>query len=325
MSLDTFNVVRPNQALGTGDPLALAIAEYTGLVEGTINRRSVLSDWIPARVLKGTTTAQNYAITRVGIQAVVPGVTPDGTGASINKNSVTVDTHILARSIIPALDAFQTAFDVRHELAKEQGKEIAKFRDQAFFIQAAKAAAASGSSFGAVDGFTGGTTVTLTGSPSDPAAVEAAIVEALEEMSNKDVDLVDEDGLIVLRNDLFYALLQSEHVINGQYVTANGTKVENGYVFKSYGVPVVKSNNLPQGVITGHRLSNARNSNAYDGDFSNLGGVLMTPSALLAAATIPVRSVAFYDEISKSHYVDTETAFGVAANRNEYAARILLP
>lgn len=325
MSLDNFQVVRPNLPAGGSDPLGLIIEQYTGLVEGTIQRNSVLSKWIPMRTLKGTATAQNYAVGGATLKAIVPGETPDGDTSTFNKNTVTVDTHILARHYIPELDTFQTQFDERAELAREQGEKVSKFLDQAFLIQAAKAAASATSSYGAVTGFTGGSTATLTGAETDPAVVEAALLDLYKQMALKDVDVSSGDFLTVVTPALFYALLESERVINVNYVTSKGTKVENGFVFKSFGVPVVASNNLPTTNITSHLLSNSRNGNAYNGDFTKLRGVLLSPRALMAASTIPVRGDVWYDKLSKTWTVDTDLAFGVAPNRNEFAGRIVAP
>src|SRR3546814_4211799 len=61
-----------------------------------------------------------------------------------------------------------------------------------------------------------------------------------------------------------------------------GTKQE-GFIFKAFGVPVVRSNNFPAGQnITNHLLSNTRNGNAYNGDFTNVVAAAFSPRALLA-------------------------------------------
>lgn len=323
MSLDTFNVTRPGLPFGGTDPHGLMIEQYTGIVEGTIARESKLAKWIPMRTLKGTSTAQSYGVSGAELQAIVPGQTPDGTGTDFNKATVTVDTHILARNYLPELDVFQTEYDARAEIGREQGEIMARFMDQAFLIQAAKAAALTVSPYGAMDSFKGGSTATLTGDATDPAVVEAALLNLYKQMAQKDVNVSAGNFLAVVDADIFFALLESERIINANYITSKGTKVENGWVLKSFGVPVEHSENLPKGVVSGHKLSNARNSNAYDGDFTGLKGVILSPRALMAASTIPVRSDVFFDKVSKSWIVDTDTAFGIAANRAEFAGRIV--
>ena len=327
MSLDAFNVVRPLQknqlSGGTGDVLELAIEEFTGEVEQVLARRSVLEGWLNIRPVKGTTTLTNYSVGDAGLQVLQPGVTPDGQDADFSKASVTIDTVILARHVLPLLDVFQTSFDARKELALAQGQRIAKFRDEAFFIQAIKAALLSASPYGS-SGHQGGTTETIASADrADPAAIYAALAGLFAQMEEKDVDPSQDDIVLVLRPTDFYALMQAEQIINGQYVTAAGTK-QDGFIFKAFGVPVIRSNNFPAGKnITNHELSNTRNSNAYNGDFTDVVAAAFSPRALLAGETISLTSEVFYDQVSKSHYVDSFLSFGATPNRPEFSGVIL--
>lgn len=327
MALNAFTPTFPNQALGTGDTLALAIEEYTGVVEGTIARKSKAAPFVSVRPVRGTSTITNEGIGESTLQVVVPGVTPDGTVNKQNKISLTVDTLVLARSAFPLLDVFQQKYDVRAEVGVEHGKKIAKFYDNAFFIQAAKAAALSASAYGAVGGHLGGTTKTLAaaGDATDPAALYAAFSDLFAQMEEKDVDPGTDDVMIALRPAAFYALMDAEQIVNGTYITSRGTVMENVKMLKAYGCPVVSSNNVPNTNITAHELSNTRNSNAYNGDFSKLVAVAFSPNALLAGETISLTTNVWYDESSLSHFVDAYLAFGVTPNRAEYAGRVILP
>lgn len=328
---DVFNVTRPNLNVGGSDPLELAIEEFLGMVEGTINRRSLTRGWIPMRPVKGTTTIRTDAIGESTLQKIVPGATPDGTTNDFGKNTLTVDTVILARAVLPILDVFQTSYDKRKEIAMEHGKKIAKFLDQAMFIQALKAALMTTSTFYAnateVGGHSGGSieTLALAGDATDPAKLYAAIANMMVKLENKDVDPQNDDLVIVAKPATYYALLQAEQLINSDYVTAEGNKV-NGMVLKTYGVPVWRSNNYPAGSnISGHLLSNAGNSNAYDGDFSKAVLSAFSPRALLAGETIPLTPEVFYDNVTKHWFVDAHLSFGVTPNRTEMASAIYIP
>ena len=328
---DIFNVTRPNLNVGGTDPLELAIEEFLGMVEGTIQRRSLTKAWVPVRPVRGTTTIRNDAIGESTLQALVPGATPDGTVNKFGKNNLTIDTVILARAVLPILDVFQTSYDKRKEIASEHGKRIAKFLDQAMFIQAIKASQQTESSFYAnateVDGHSGGSieTLALAGDATDPAKLYAALANLLVKMENKDIDPQMDDLVIVAKPATFYALLQAEQLINTEYVTAEGNRVQ-GMVLKAYGIPVWRSNNYPAGAtISSHLLSNAGNGNAYDGDFTKAVATVFSPRALLAGETIPLTPEVFYDNRSKHWFVDAHTAFGVTPNRAEFAGSILIP
>lgn len=312
----------------TQEKLALVIEEFTGLVEGTIERRSILDPHIPVRSVRGTATFTNYAIGGATIQKVTPGTALDGVKSDFSRNNVTVDTVMATREFLPLLDVFQTQFDVRSEIATEQGKEISKFRDNAYLIQAIRAGLATNSSFyGGTSpanpkGHAGGYVKTL-GSALDEniaAKVVAGLDDIFVAMALKDVDIQNDDLMIVCRPQLYYTLLQSEQLINANYITAAGNAVNNGWVLKTRGVPVYMSNNLPTTNITSHALSNANNSNAYNVDATKVQAVVFSPRAIMAGETIPVQSDIFYDKLLKSWVVDSHLSFAVGVNRAEYAA-----
>lgn len=331
MSLDTFTVVRPNAQLGDeSDPLALVIEEFAGIVEGTIQRRSATEGWLPVRKVTGTATVTKDAIGESTLGVVVPGTTPDGTKNQFSKNSVTVDTLVYARSTLPLLDSFQTKYDVRKEIGTEHGKKIAKFKDTAFLVQGIKAALQTTSSYGALPGHDGGTQTVLdaVGDAADPARLYSAFSRLFAEMEEKDVDPINDDLVIFVRPTVFYALLEAEQVINGKYLTSDGTSVE-GHIFKAWGVPVMSTANLPNGVIatnddSGNSVGRLM-GNGYAGDFSNVVALACAPRAILAGETISLTSDVFYDKLSKSWYVDAHLAFAATPDRSEYAGVILTP
>lgn len=327
MALPTFTPTYPNQALGTGDTLALAIEQFTGIVEGTIERKSKAAPFVDVKPVRGTSTITNEGIGESTLQAVTPGAEPDSTINEANRINLTVDTLILARTAIPLLDKFQKHYDFQAEVGREHGKKIAKFYDNAFFIQAAKAAALGASAYGALDGHAGGTTVTLAaaGDATDPAALLSALNNLFALMEEKDVDPGTDDVMVALRPSSFYVLLDAEQIINGEYITSKGTKVEGVKMLKALGVPVVSSNNVPNTNITAHLLSNSRNSNAYNGDFTKLVAVAFAPNALLAGETIALTPDVWFNKERKAWYIDAYLAFGVTPNRAEYAGRVVKP
>lgn len=333
MSLDNFTVHRPNAQNQGADPRALAIEQYAGIVEGTIKRRSALEGHVAMRSVRGTDTLTNYAVGESTLQKITPGVTPDGTKSDASKTSVRVDTVILARQTLPVLDVFQTVYDARKQIGLEHGKKIAKFRDQTFFIQGAKASVETESAYyagsaGKPAGHFGGSTevLALAADAQDPAKLVAALGRLIAKMELKDVDPKNDGVLLAVKPDVFNVLSQAEQIINGEYITSEGNSLQNTAMLKYRGIPVVSSNNYVAGqTITGHLLSNASNSNAYDGDFSKHVALLVSPEVFLAGETIPLTSTVFWDEVSKSWYVDSHLSFAVSQNRREYAASILIP
>lgn len=329
MSLDTFNVVRPSQKQGTGDPLALIIEEFGGMVEGTLQRRSVTAGMIKVKQVKGTATVSNYAIGDSDLQVIVPGVTPNGTQSQFSKNSITVDRTLLARATLPMLDVFQTQYDARREIANEQGKKIAKFKDQAFLIQAVKTAQLTVNPYGTLPGHAAGTVVTLTAAAdaTDPAKLYTAFGSLFAQMMEKDVDPTGDDVWVFVRPATFYALQEAEQVINGEYITSEGTNIKS-HIFAAWGVPVVPTPNLPnwnENTTDRPKGIAALMGSAYVGDFTKVVAVAFSSRALLAGSTIELDSKIFFDDVSKHWYVDSWLAFATAPNRAEFAGVILAP
>lgn len=325
---DTFTIVRPGQVGATGAIDATHIEEYTGVVEGTIQRKSALQGRIPIRTVKGTSVITNFAVGESTLQKVTPGAAPDGTVNKFGKNTLTIDTLILARSVFPLLETFQTSYDARKEVGMEHGKKIAKFYDQSFFIQAIKTGLLAATKFsGSPDGHSGASQSTFAGASDylDPAKLYAQIIDLFTKMRQKDVDPQTDDVILAVKPAEFATLIQNELLIDSNYKTAEGTAIQ-GYVLKALGVPVVQSNNLPaMETITGHLLSNSDNSNAYDGDFTKVVAVAFAPRALLAGATIPLTTGVFWDDVYKHWYVDAWLSYGVGPNRAEFAGVLLNP
>lgn len=330
--ITTPGIVRPNQQNSTGAIDALTIEEFTGIVQGTIERKSAISPFIKPRPVRGTNTITNYAVGETQLTTLKPGEAPDSTPVDFSKISVVVDTVPMARNVIPMLEDFQNNFGARQKVAMEHGKTISKLVDQSYMIQGIKAAlldnsAYSGGTAGKPAGFKGGNKITLAAAAdvNDPAKLLKSFADLMVKFEQKDVVPQAEDIIIVLRPATFYTMLQAEQIINGEYKTAEGTSVTGVPIFKSWGVPVVSSNNLPNSVITGHPLSTTGNGNAYDGDFSKIVALAMSPQALLAGETIPLTSDVWFDKLTKQNFIDSWLAFAATPDRAEYAGVVLTP
>lgn len=329
-----YNYTLPNQENQTGDDRALVIEQYTGIVEGTIERDSIMQNIVPVRTVRGTDTFTNRGVGKSTLQKIARGVTPQATSTDFGRNAVTVDTTVIAREQFAMLDVFLTNIDVRQEVGREQGKEISKFWDQTFAIQALKASLLTESTFkgagasGKPAGHFGGSQHVL-GSAldlSDPALLYEGLGELLLKMKKKDVNPKMDDVILILRPDEFFTLGQSELLVNQNYITSNGSEIVGASMLKAYGIPVFEHNSIPLlEAVTGHLYSNTANGNAYDGDFSKCAALAMSPRSIMAGAAIPLTTAVFWDEKDKTHYVDSYLSFAVGPNRAEYAAVLQIP
>lgn len=298
------------------------------MVQGTLERMSVCAPRIPVRPVRGTSTITNFAVGKSTIQKITPGSPIDGTVSKFGKTSMTIDTTIIARAVLPLLETFQTSYDARAEIAGEHGKELAKQFDQAFFIQAVKAGLLTANKFGlTAAGHDGGSQVTFTGASDhlDPALLYAKIVDLLTALRLKDVDPINDGVILAVSPTEFATLSMNELLINSNFITSAGVSIES-QVLKAHGVHVVQSNNFVGGSnISGNLLSNADNSNAYDGDFTKVVVSAFAPKALLAGETIPLTSEVFFDKLTKQWFVDSWRAYGVAPSVAAFAGVINKP
>ena len=311
----TYTPVRSNQALATGDDRALAIEEFNGMVESVLQTESQMDGWIEVQTAEGTDEITKKAIGSGSIQTVTIGVTPDGVPLELNKISVKIEKHLLYRHILGALDIFQTDFDVRSKIAQDGGRVHAEFFDEAIYIQAIKAARTTTNPYG-ITGFQPGSVETLAavGDEQDPALLYAAICNLNAKMQGKRADLARNKGMIVVGPNEFNTLFQNELLINSNYVTAQGNKVEGGAVLKALGIPVVQSVLLPDSVVTGHPLGTS-----YDGDYSKVKVLMFAPKAVFAAQNFGIRSDSWYEKKDLAWYVDCDRAFGATPDRVEFA------
>lgn len=328
MSLDVFAVSRPGQLDGTGVFNALHIEQAQTEVENTMKRVSKLRGWIKPTPLRGTSVLQAYATGQATMQRVTPGTTPNGAIQKHGRTSVTVDTRVHCRNYIDKLDLVQNPFDALMAFSKEHGNRVSKFYDEHILIQAVKAAQSTTNRYGltGASGQTGGTQVTFAAAADaqDPGRLYQALLQMITGMQEKDVDPHANGTMFVMRPREWALIQQDDRVIDSAYITSEGNSV-NAQVLKGWGIPIICSNDLPNTNITGSLLSNAANTNAYDGDFTKVVALAFTPKALLFAEAIPLTTEVQPDMISKSTIIDTEMAFGLSPNRADHAAVLLLP
>ena len=326
----TGDLTRSGHRLGndTGEVNPLHIEEYGGEVESQFVKASFMRQYVNIKPVRGTDTVTNDRIGKTSLQKVSPGVRPTAGTAEFDNISVKVDTIVLARNNVALLDDFQSHYSVRAELGKDHGKEIGKFFDEAFIIQAIKAALiVIGTGAGetpAPDGFKSGSRVELAaaGDELDPDKLQRGIEDVCQTIEEKDVDL--DGGVILVRPAQYYALLRNDKLISTEYSLGNGNYA-HGMVLRSNGLPIVKTNRIPSAAISNHYLSNAGNNNAYDisGEETDAVAVVMLPKALLAGETIPLTSKVYYHDVELQWFIDSYLAFAVTPNRAEHAGVLL--
>lgn len=300
----------------------LLLDEYGGEVESQFAKSSMMREFVRVRPVKGTDTIVNNRVGRTQIQALVPGVRPDATATNFGKVALTVDTVILARDNRSMLNELQTHFDARMELAQDHGKELGKFFDQAFIIQAIK-----GSRQAAPSGLNGaigaGKAIELlaAGDELDPDKVAGAIEDIIVQMEEEDIPV--EELVVFVRPATYKVLKDNDKLLSRDFAAGNGDYAK-GVIYEIMGARIVKTARIPTGAITGHRLSNANNGNAYDltAEEADAIAVILHPKSLLAGETIPLTSDIWFNREEKQWFIDSFLAFGVTVSRPDVCGTV---
>lgn len=305
----------------------LLLEQYGGEVESQFKKTSIMRQYARVRPVRGTDTITNNRVGRTTLQALTPGVRPEGTSTPFGKVSLTVDTVVLARDNRSMLNELQTHFDARMELAQDHGKEIGFFFDEAFIIMGIKGAGMSAPDLGGSseqNSIGAGKSVTLTsaGDESDPDKLYRAIADIIVAMEEDEIPV--EELVVFVRPTEFDVLMDNDKLIRSEFSADNGDYAK-GIIWSIKGARIVKTARIPKAAITGHKLSNARNGNAYDvsATEAKCAAVILHPKSLLAGETIPLTSDIWFNREEKQWFIDSFLAFGVTVNRPDVCGRVL--
>lgn len=291
------------------------IEQYGGAVDSQFAKASIMRKFASVMPVLGTDTKIVRRVGRTDLQAVTPGVRPAANKTNFGRTSVTVDTLILARDNRSQLNEFQTDFNVRAELGRDHGKELGKFFDEAFIIQAIKGAnQAAPSGLNNAIGAGKKAQLAQAGDENDPDLMYNKIAEVLVDMEEEDIDI--SEMVVLVRPTIHEVLLQNDKLVNTQFSEGN-SNYALGKVKTIKGAPIVSTARIPQAAISGHKLSNAENANAYDltATEAKVAAVIMHPWSLLAGETIGLQSDVFFDKVERQWFIDSFMAFGVSVRR----------
>lgn len=290
------------------------VEQFTGMVEKQFAKTSIMREYANVRAVKNTDTLINRRLGKTSLTKVTAGVRPDATATTHGRVAVTVDTIILARDNQDLLNDFQSDFAVRAELGEDQGKELGKFFDEAFIIQGIKGSLQSAPT--EVDSIGAGKNVELAAAndEADADKLEDAIAGLLVDMQEEDIDT--DECVIFVRPTEYRTLYKHDKLISRDYSGDNGD-FAGGKVMTLGGSRIVMTARIPTAAITGHKLSNAGNSNAYDVSATEADAVavILHPRSLLAGETIPLTSKVHYSDVELQYFIDSYLAFGVTVNR----------
>ena len=291
------------------------IEQYGGAVDSQFAKTSMMRRIVPVNSVLNTDTSIVRRVGRTKLKALVDGVRPEAEKTNFGRASVTVDTVVIARDNRSMLNEFQTDFNARAELGRDHGKELGKFFDEAFIIQGIKGARlAAPANLNSAIGAGKVETLDAAGDELDPDLLYQKIARIIVRMQEEDIDT--EECVIMVRPTQHEVLLNNDKLISRDFSSSNGDYAL-GEVMTMMGSAILPTARIPQSAITGHKLSNTNNGNAYDltAAEANVAAVIIHPHSLLAGETIPLQSDVFFDKVERQWFIDSFYAFGVSNRR----------
>ena len=250
---------------------ALFLKVFAGEVLTAFDETNVMKDLHTSRTIASGKSASFPVTGKANAAYHTPGTPLLGTQQiAHNEIVINIDDVLVADTFIANIDEAKNHFDVRAEYSRLLGMALAK----EFDTRTMRVGLLGARSAATVLGGNGGTTLT-TGSGGGAitgAELAAAIFDAAQAMDEKDVP--ENERVAIVSPAEYYKLVQETNVINrdwgGAGVYADGT------VLRVAGVQIVKSNNLPSGVVS----ATSGENNTYNGDFSNVKALVMQKQAI---------------------------------------------
>ena len=194
-----------------------------------------------------------------------------------NEKIINIDDLLIAQSFIANIDELKNHYDVRATYADELGKALARTYDQNVAKQIANASRASTT----LTGGNGGLVLTLANgntASSDVTGDEiaAAIYDIAQTFDERDIPPTDR--FCVLPPAEYYKLAETAtRTVNVDFNPGGGNgSFASGNVQQIAGIPIMKSNNIPQS----NRSAASGENNAYNGDDSKTIGLVFHKSAV---------------------------------------------
>lgn len=277
--MTTATVSRLGQINQAGDVKAMFLKVFAGEVLTAFEQKNIMMGRHQVRTITHGKSASFPHTGRTTARYHTPGEQVLGTKMSHAETIITIDDLLLADSFIANIDEAMNHYEVRSIYSGEMGNALANQMDKHILQVAILAARAANK----ITGLPGGSIIGTNFSGAPAAANYAtngehlaeALFLAAQTLDEKDVP---EDGrFCVVRPAQYYKLVTAVKNINKDWGGA-GT-YSDGNITKIAGIEIVKSNNLPNGVVANGTTA-AGTDNKYAGSFSNVVGLVMHSSAV---------------------------------------------
>ncbi|AWD90709.1 major capsid protein [Pseudomonas phage Achelous] len=328
---DVNNLVDPKVSK-SGEANSLAFEKFTGQIKRAYVNLMGMMSYFDLQQVQGTNSVSNKYLGTTEVQALAPGKDVQGAQAEFDKNSLVIDTTVIARNVVGMLDDVQDDIMVKGKLAEEQITAIKKLEDRMLLQQCIYGALINNKTARAGVPRVKGHGFSIAQQDKffnmdDPTRILSFIEMVLEQAVLQDLDL--SKITIAMPWPVFNSLRDAERICDARYNTY-GTNNVTGFVLKSFNVPVVPTNHFPKkardhkdidGAVSDHHiLSKPTNGFRYDvtDDQETCIFVAFGNEALLVGRSIDLTGEIWWNQGNKTWYIDSYLAEGAIPDRWEH-------
>ena len=257
----------------------LFLKVFSGEVLSAFTRNNIFNDQLHSvRTITSGKSAQFPVLGTATASYHTPGnLLTGGNQIRHGERVINIDDLLIADVFVSRLEELKNHYDIRAQYADELGKALAKTYDE----NVAKMIANASRSSSTLTGIAGGLTLTL-GSGNTASAnvsgdeIAAAIYDIAQTFDERDIPPTDR--FCVLPPAEYYKLAESAtRTVNADFNPGGNGSFAQGNVQFVAGIPILKSNNIPQSNV-GSNPSGANNT--YSGDDSKTIGLVFHKSAV---------------------------------------------
>lgn len=221
-----------------------------------------------------------------------------------NEKIINIDQPLISRVFINDIDEIMSEYDVRAPYTAALGEGLARqYESQRLRLVALGAQASAPLTTSTFSGglYSGGTVINGgTDADTDVADLLEAIRLLSVSMDNKDTP--EEGRFLALKPDQ-YSLLVNSNAVNTDLNPQGNGSLAAGKVFRVHGFELLKSRNIPSGVVAAKTGEN----NTYNGTFTNYLGLAWQYNAI---ATVNLR-----DTTVEGKYFMERDGYGIKAKK----------
>ena len=274
-----MNPSRLGQAQQAGDDRALFRDMYAGEVLTAFYNSTVMRGNHREREVRNVKSAEFPVTGKKGAAYHTAGQQLTGTKMDHDKIHVTLDGKLVADSFFDELDELMNYYDVRSIYTEADGQALA----QAYDINVMRMAILASRAAAPIADHEGGSELVAATAKTDMDALVGAAYTATQTFAEKNIS--DKPKMYV-RPAQYYMLVQHKDSIDTDYNSGNGDYAK-AKIHMVGGLELQMTNNLPQDNVTGTW------GNKYDGNFTNVAALVMTPDAV---ATLKLLNIAVEQE-----------------------------